>query len=147
GDPTKQIGISGISGNLVLIDYPAVGEKGSNSTLNEIIGGTEGADRAYDEENANPPEEPGYTEDSGYGSLNFDVEARRQMILEDQKIPASDRDILKQLFDGFTVDDVAMLRALEQGKFTASGDVDMKDAKVEVKRVKAMAVKQGLLDK
>src|SRR5262249_5320898 len=49
-DPTKQIGISDTTGEIVLIDYGAVDKPGTNETHQTIIGGAQRVEAQYDAE-------------------------------------------------------------------------------------------------
>lgn len=143
--PTKQVGISRETGEVVLIDYPCVDKAGSNETLQAIIGGKDRAEEIWEkEDNAKGPLEedvPKYDQER-----SVDVEQKRQDALSEKS--EVDREILQQLIDGFSPKEIAEYVALLQGWTTGSkGMPDTNRAMTLVKKVKAEAEKGGLIEK
>lgn len=143
--PTKQVGVSRETGELVLIDYPCVDKPGSNETLQAIIGGKERAEEIWEKEDkaTGPLEEdvPKYDQER-----DVDVERRRQDVLSQKT--ETDREILQQLIDGFELKEIAEYIALTQGWTKGSkGMPDTNRALPLVKKVKAEAEKLGLIEK
>lgn len=143
--PTKQVGISRETGELVLIDYPCVDKAGTNETLQAIIGGKDRAEEIWErEDNAKGPleeDKPKYDQER-----DVDVEQKRQDVLSEKS--ETDREILQQLIDGFSLKEIAEYVALTQGWTTGSkGMPDTSRAMPLVKKAKAEAEKLGLLEK
>lgn len=142
--PTKQVGVSRTTGELVLIDYPCVDKAGSNETLQAIIGGAERVEETWArEDNAKGPLEedvPKYDQEK-----DLDVEQRRQDVLG-KSTDKVQQEVLKQLIAGFEVKEIAEFIALTEGWTKADGMPDMSRALPVVKKIKANAEKQGLLE-
>ncbi len=144
--PTKQIGVSDRTGELVLIDYSAVDRPGANETHQTIIGGAERVEAQYEAENRPDFKEPTESIESVYQSVvDGGLEARRQEVLADPRLLPHQRSILQELFEGSTLQDAALLRAVELGKMTAKGEIDMIQALAEAKELHDSARKHGLL--
>src|SRR5262249_14173656 len=147
-DPTKQIGISDTTGEIVLIDYGAVDKPGTNETHQTIIGGAQRVEAQYDAEDRLDFKEETDSPENVYETVvDGGLEARRQAALADQRLLPHQRVILQELFDGSSVQDAALLRAVELGKMTAKGELDMKQALAEAREVRDSARKAGLLPK
>lgn len=145
-----QIGVSRSTGDLVVIDYPSVTKKGGgNETLEAIRGGKEGEQMRIDEENEairrgkQVEEEPldNTTE------VDIDVEVKRQQALEGNKFTPKEKEILDQLTQGFSMQEVQMMTALVEGKFDAKGNPDLKAVKPMVDSVVRRAREMGVLKK
>lgn len=144
-DPTKQLGFSKLTGELVLIDYAAVDKKGANETHQAIIGGAERVEAEYEAENEARRNGKDQREDTrdDMGEFDIDVELRREQALQDQTDKGK-RAMLKGLFMGESIDDVAITKCAETGDWSDKG---MKDAKTEAKQLRDWAIKQRLLDR
>jgi len=147
-DPTKQIGISDTTGEIVLIDYGAVDKPGTNETHQTIIGGAQRVEAQYDAEDRLDFKEETDSPENVYETLvDGGLEGRRQAALADQRLLPHQRMMLQELFDGSSLQDAALLRAVELGKMTAKGELDMKQALAEAREVRDSARKAGLLPK
>jgi len=145
-DPTKQIGISERNGELVLIDYSAVAKPGANETHQQIIGGAERAEEQYEAENRLDFKEETDSPENVYETVvDGGLEARRQVALADKSLLPHQRVMLSELFEGASLKHAALIRAVELGKLTATGELDMKQALAEAKEVRDSARKAGLL--
>jgi len=139
-DPTKQIGYSKETNELVLIDYPSVDKKGANETLQQIIGGRQRADEQYDAEN-----ERGYQEEQPeYEEVDPDVERIRHDMLADPARSEDEKSILQELFQGSSVEDAVIMRAC-QLKAYKNGKLDTTQARKEVMTLYRMLKTAGLL--
>src|SRR5262249_18927282 len=147
-DPTKQIGISDTTGEIVLIDYGAVDKPGTNETHQTIIGGAQRVEAQYDAEDRLDFKEETDSPEYVYETVvDGSLEARRQAALADPRLLPHQRTMLQDLFDGAGLEDAALLRALELGKRTAKGLPDMTQALVEARQVRDSARNAGLLPK
>lgn len=136
--PAGQFGVSRTTGELVLVDYMAVGKKGSERTLQELIYGQRMIEEEYDAENLAHREgriEPEQPRDD----MQVKSAARNQLAPE--ALNEFQRDVLEQLTSGISVKEVTEFAVLmDQGKS------DPAAIKKEVQRIHAAAKKQGLLN-
>ncbi len=145
-----QMGVSRTTGDLVVIDYPSVTKKGGgNETLEAIRGGKDGEQMRIDEENeairrGKQEEEP---RDDNTTEVDIDREVRRQEALEGKKFTAKEKEILDQLTQGFSMQEVQMMTALVEGKFDAKGNPDLKAVKPLVDSVVRRGREMGVLKK
>lgn len=142
---TGQVGISRESGDLVLIDYPAVDKPGSNQTLNEIIGGHEAIEESWDAENeAIRRGEPKHEEPEHDHIFDGETEARRQEALRKGEFTETEIELLQQLRDGIPEREVREFATILQGKYDGKGNPDLKAVKVEMDRLIRQAKAMGL---
>ena len=143
---TGQVGISRETGDLVLIDYPAVDKPGSNQTLNEIIGGHEAIEEGWDAENEaiRRGETPKHEEPEHDQIFDGETEARRQEALSKGEFTETERELLQQLRDGIPEREVREFAAILQGKYDGKGNPDLKAVKVEMDRLIRQAKAMGL---
>jgi len=149
-DPTKQVGYNS-AGELTLLDYSAVGKPGENATLAELIGGRERVRQQEDDMNGRQQLEEEHQEEqqavADYSDINTSLEALRQDAVRDESRSPAERFILSQLFMGESVDDVALIRAVEMSQADPSKfEQFTKQARQEVLAVRKQAVKEGLIE-
>ncbi|HEY9871249.1 MAG TPA: hypothetical protein V6D08_18965 [Candidatus Obscuribacterales bacterium] len=149
-DPTKQIGISDKTGEVVLIDYSAVDKPGANETHEQLVRGQDRIEEMYEAENRLDYKEEADQPERVYEStIDISLESRRYDVLhkpERFNLLAHQRSILEQLFQGASHQDAVILRAVEIGKFKPNGELDLAQAQAEVKEMLGFAKKNGLLD-
>lgn len=146
-DPTKQIGISDKTGEIVLIDYSAVDKPGANETHEQLVRGRDRIEEMYEAEDRRDYRDESEMPEKVYEStIDISVEARRYELLRNPRLLDHQRSILEQLFQGASREDAVILRAVEIGKFKANGDLDLAQATAEVKEMLALARKERLLD-
>jgi hypothetical protein len=149
-DPTKQVGYNS-RGDLTLLDYSAVGRPGENATLAELIGGRERVRQQEDDMNGRQQLEEEHQEEqqavADYSDVNTSLEARRQDAVRDPNRSPEERYILGQLFMGESVEDVALIRAVEMSQSDPSKfDQFTKKARQEVQAVRKKALAEGLIE-
>jgi hypothetical protein len=133
-----QVGISRKTGKLVLIDYMAVGKRGSERTLQEIIYGQQMIDEEYDAENTRRREGKPEAEEP---RDDMQVKSAAKGDLSPDSLTPFQKDVLEQLTSGISVKEVVEFAVLmDQGKSPAG------TIKKEVQRIAAAAKKQGLID-
>lgn len=133
-----QVGVSRKTGRLVLVDYMAVGKKGSERTLQELIYGQQMIEEEYDAENTRRRE--GREEPEAQRDDMSEV-SRGMGELSPERLNEFQRDVLEQLTSGISVREVTEFAVLmDQGKSDAGV------IKKEVQRIHGLAKKQGLID-
>ncbi|HEY9777922.1 MAG TPA: hypothetical protein V6C81_29440 [Planktothrix sp.] len=150
--PLKQVGINE-DGELVVIDYSAVG-KSADDTLQELINGKERVrqeeddSRSYRKVQAEREDEEEKQALGSMSSMDFDLEGRRQQALASSTWSPGERVILERLFMGESVEDAAIMLAVERYSKDETQNFDKlnKQAKKEVALVKKQALKDGLLE-
>jgi len=150
-----QVGVSRVNGHLVVIDYPAVTKKGGgNETLEAIRGGYDRVEREYDLENEALKNGKSKEEAEAVREVSIDVEtmAKRQDVLEGNKLSPAEKDILKQLTQvetgDLTLKEVREMAAFVDGKYNAKGTgADMVYGKNVVDAVVKKARALGALQK
>lgn len=144
----SQVGVSVATGELVVIDYPAVTRRGQgNETLEAIRGGKQRVEEAYDAENN--AIRRGKSEAEETASLDREVdlnlEIKRQDAMRGDKFTPKEKDILEQFTQGFSAKEIQMMTALVEGKFDAKGNPDLAAVKPMVDAVLKKARAQGLI--
>ncbi|MBI4533390.1 MAG: hypothetical protein HY711_05525 [Candidatus Melainabacteria bacterium] len=147
-DPTKQIGERLTTGELVLIDYSAIDKPGANETHKQIIGGQQYVKEQYEADDAKDYKGRRSTsQPENYESVvDLSLEQRRIQALEDNGRAPHETSILKQLFQGDSLQDVIIMRACELPR-KPDGQLDMDTAQAQVQAVYTWAKKQRLLRK
>jgi len=146
-EAAKQFGISRATGELVLIDYPAIEKAGTQSTHQEIVGGRQFADEAIEKENAQikageKPEDPG-AEDLGAVDIEFEI--KRAQALAENKFTPQEKELLDQLNNGCTEREVREFAAIINGHYDAKGNADVKAVKNQMDALFKRARAQGLI--
>ncbi len=150
-----QVGVSRVTGDLVVIDYPAVTKKGGgNETLEAIRGGYERVEQQYEAENSAMRRGKSLEEAEPLPEVKVDVEtmAKRQEVLEGTKLTPAEKDILKQLSQAeegfFSMKEVYEMAAYVDGKYNAKGTgADLAYGKKVVEAVVKKARTMGALQK
>ena len=146
-DASKQFGVSRATGELVLIDYPAIEKAGTQSTHQEIVGGRQYADEAIEKENAKiksgeRPEDPG-AED--LAAVDIDFEIKRAQALAENRFTPQERELLDQLNNGCSEKEVREFAAIINGHYDAKGNADVKAVKNQMDALFKRARAQGLI--
>ncbi|CAN5176950.1 hypothetical protein BH11CYA1_BH11CYA1_15650 [soil metagenome] len=145
-----QVGISKETGELVVIDYPSVSQRGGgNETLEAIRGGKQRVEEAYDAENDAIKRGKSEVEDNAHAheEVNLDLEIKRQDAMRSDKFSPKEKDILEQFTQGFSAKEIQMMTALVEGKFDSKGNPDLAAVKPIVDAVLKKARAQGLIEK
>ncbi len=145
-----QVGVSVVTGELVVLDYPSVTKRGQgNETLEAIRGGKQRVEEGFDAENdairrgkSNAEETSSLDREV---DLNFEI--KRQDAMRGDKFTPKEKDILEQYTQGFSAKEIQMMTALVEGKFDAKGNPDLNAVKPIVDAVLKKARAQGLVEK
>jgi hypothetical protein len=147
-DIMKQVGISRKTGDLVVIDYPAIDQPGTHETLRQLTEGHEGIEEGYEKENAAIKAGTDGEEKTDFKTvIDADREAQSQTALRDGGFTPREQELLQQLQQGIPAKEVLEFAAILDGKFTGKGMPDTKAVKPTFDAMVRRAQKAGVLEK
>ncbi len=147
-DIMKQVGLSRKTGQLVVIDYPAIDKEGSHETLRQLTEGHSRIEEGYAEEDAaikagkNDVEKLDFEE-----VIDAAREGDRQAALKEGAFTPHEQELIQQIRDGIPQKEVLEFAALLDGKLTAKGMPDTKAVKNSFDAMVKRAQAAGILEK